>query len=132
MTFTLSPASKPDAEALVECGASAFRDDKLDNITFPTHLKDSQNPNESHAWRAARTIDRMSGAGAHFLKVVDDDNGKAVGFAGWYAPGSGKERVGDEPQYPKSMDVEVHKEYVTKIQEMRKKILGERKDYWCV
>ena len=86
--FKVIPTQLSDAEAIWACGDRAFGPASFRAYIFPPRLAHLTSPEELKNWRCER-LRKLLRAGdmLHFKCVPEGDEGRVVGYAGWYRPG---------------------------------------------
>lgn len=95
--YIVLPTELLDAEAVWTCGDRAFGPDSFRSYIFPQRLAHLTSREELAEWRVER-LRKLIRAGdiMHFKCVPEGEGneGKVVGYAGWYRPGHFKDGKG--------------------------------------
>ena len=128
MGIKILPITSGDIPQLTPVTEAAFRDDPFHSSGFPDDMTPAQY-SEYQAWRTVLLTRRLAQSNARYFKAVDEESQRIVGFAGWHAP---TEELASE-RWPGAPDWLVGmKENAELFRSMREKVLGSRKDVWCL
>jgi hypothetical protein len=135
MAITILPATSSDVVPLTIVGLQAFADDPLNKALEKFAELDPAQRSEHLQWRTQYNLRRMTGPGKFWFKAVDSATGELVGYVGMVGP----KRTRPEPpkidenhaEVPANVDVELLGVFERTCEEMRKRHMGERDDYWC-
>jgi hypothetical protein len=137
MTIDIFLATGSDAAALTSTGLQAFATDPLNKALENYSALNPTQRSEYLQWRTERNLRRMTGPGKFWFKAVDSASGDLVGYVGMLAPE--RSRPGPESNgvdegladAPANADMVLFGVFVGKLEEMRERLMGERRDYWC-
>ena len=137
--FQLLPAGPEDAEAIQSCANRANVNSYAHTLVYPKEKAHLASPEELFQFRVDRLRKAMHEKDMlHFKMTPKADPSNVIGHAAWYRPGhfkvdEGLSKKSDKPadEFPASMNVDVHKHILAKLDEHRKAIWGEDANYWC-
>jgi hypothetical protein len=135
MSITYHPATLSDAQSFARCQVEAFMEDKVHQTATGLTPDASLGVLEENLdYRTARYERRIANQHFHWIKAVDASTGALAGFSGWEEPENQKpDEVDSEKtlEWPSSWNMEFAKNVEEQMAEMKKIVLGERKDVWC-
>lgn len=137
MTIDIVRAIPSDASSIVPVGLRAFEADRLNQELELRHLRDltPTQQDEHLQWRIKRNERRMTGSDRHWFKAVNSETGSPVGYTGMTPPEKASpdttnlEAIFSE--VPASIDLELYSVLSRKLEEVIKRHMRDRDDYWC-
>ncbi|KXS94697.1 hypothetical protein AC578_10374 [Pseudocercospora eumusae] len=130
-----------DGEELVAIATAAFANDAMHKAGLPPDMTDAQ-LKSFQEWRVRIGRLRAPVPNCHQFKAVDADSGKIVGLSGescldlsWNGPTAQDQLDTTTDRYPGAPDFFDKKHYDdlnALVTEYRKKVMGDRKDYWSL
>jgi hypothetical protein len=137
MTIDVLPATCSDAASLTSTGLQAFATDPLNKALENYSALNPAQCSEYLQWRTERNLRRMTGPGNFWFKAIDSASGDLVGYVGMLAPERSRPEPGSDgvdeglADAPANADMVLFGVFVGKLEEMRERLMGERRDYWC-
>lgn len=136
MTIDIVPATGSDVGPLTVVGLQAFADDPLNKALEKVSELNPTQQSEHLQWRTQYNLRRMTVPGKHWFKAVDSATGNLVGYVGMLAPKKTRAEMPSDvdesrAEVPANVDVELLAVFERKCEEMQKRHMEGRDDYWC-
>lgn len=136
MAIDIVLATGSDVGPLTIAGLQAFADDPLNKALEKVSELNPTERSTHLQWRTQYNLRRMTGPGKFWFKAVDSATGNLVGYVGMLAPKETRPEVpsdtdGSHAEVPANVDVELLAVFERKCEEMQKRHMAGRDDYWC-
>lgn len=140
MAIDIVRAIPSDASSIVPVGLRAFEADRLNQELELRHLRDltPTQQNEHLQWRIKRNERRMTGADKYWFKAVDSETGNPVGYTGMVPAKKESPETTTAAsindiftEVPATIDLELYAVLERTLEEVKKRHMGDRDDFWC-